>query len=383
MIGASASVTPSRQNHPIGAPAPSRKWRWLRIIPLAAAVGSLVTGLWVGLARLGLVVPGSVHTLAEFHGALMISGFLGTLISLERSVAIGRWWAYTAPALSATGAVALIVGTPALAGYSFLFAGLALMFTSSVVVARQPALFTFSLAVAAACWAGGTLLWINGGNAADVTGWWIGFLILTIAAERLELSRVLSPPRSSQLIFAFAGALIITGLVRGELSALAAPFSGGGLLLATVWLVRHDVAIRTIRLSALPRFSAACLLAGYFWLGVAGLLLVVVPPSSTAFSYDAVVHAVTIGFVLSMIFGHAPIILPAVVGLRVQYSAAAYVPLALLHLSVLLRITGDLFYWIEVRQVSGPATILALACYAAILVIVPPRPNSKSNQRPA
>ena len=379
MIGASASVTPSRQNHPIGAPAPSRKWRWLRIIPLAAAVGSLVTGLWVGLARLGLVVPGSVHTLAEFHGALMISGFLGTLISLERSVAIGRWWAYTAPAFSAFGAVALIVGMPAVAGYSFLFAGLALVFASSVLVARQPALFTFSLAVAAACWAGGTLLWINGVNAPDVTGWWIGFLILTIAAERLELSRVLSPPRSSQLILAFAAALIITGLVRGELGTPAAPFSGGGLLLATVWLVRHDVAIRTIRLSALPRFSAACLLAGYFWLGVAGLLLVVVPPSSTAFSYDAVVHAVTIGFVLSMIFGHAPIILPAVVGLRVQYSATAYVPLALLHISVLLRITADLFEWIEVRTVSGPATVLALACYAAILVIA----RSKSNHRPA
>ena len=379
MIGASASVRPSKQDHSVSPPAPSRKWRWLRIIPLATAVGSLVTGLWVGLARLGVMLPGGAQTLAEFHGALMISGFLGTLISLERSVAIGRWWAYTAPALSAIGAVVLIVGTPAFAGYSFLLACLALTFISSVVVVRQPALFTFSLTAAAACWAGGTLLWINGGNIADVTGWWIGFLILTIAAERLELSRVLSPPRSSQLVFAFAAALIITGLARGEFGAHAAPFTGGGLLLATAWLIRHDVAIRTIRLSAQPRFSAACLLAGYFWLGVAGLLLVVVPPGSTAFSYDAVVHAVTIGFVLSMIFGHAPIILPAVVGLRVQYSAAAYAPLALLHISVLLRIAADLFDWVDVRTVSGPTTVLALACYAAILVIV----RSKSNHRPA
>ena len=163
-------------------------------------------------------------------------------MSLERSVAIGRWWAYTAPALSATGAVALIVERATCAGYAFLFAASPPTFNSSVVVARQPALFTFILAVAAACWAGGTLLWIDGGNVADVTGWWIAFLILTIAAERLELGRVLSPPRSSQLIFAFAAALIIAGLVRGELSGQTAPFSGGGLLLATVWLVRHDVA---------------------------------------------------------------------------------------------------------------------------------------------
>jgi hypothetical protein len=383
MIGASASVRPSKQDHSISPPAPSRKWRWLRIIPLATAVGSLVTGLWVGLARLGVMLPGGAQTLAEFHGALMISGFLGTLISLERSVAIGRWWAYTAPALSAIGAVALIVERPILAGYTFLFAGIALTINSSVVVARQPALFTFILTVAAACWAGGTLIWLSGANTTDITGWWIGFLILTIAAERLELSRVLSPPRSSQLIFAFAAGLIIIGMVRGEFGAPAAPFSGGGLLLTTAWLARHDVALRTIRLSGQPRFSAACLLAGYFWLGVAGLLLLVVPPSSTTFSYDAVVHAVTIGFVFSMIFAHAPIILPAVLGLRIQYSAAAYVSLALLHISVLLRITADLFDWIEVRTISGPATVLAIACYAAILVIVRPRPGSKSNHRVA
>jgi hypothetical protein len=381
MIGASASVT-SKKDRPLRAPTPSSKWRWLRIVPLAAAVGALVTGLWAGLARLG-AAPGGAHTLSEFHGALMISGFLGTLISLERSVAIGRWWAYTAPALSASGAVALIVGGPTLAGYAFLFAGVALMFNSSAIVARQPALFTFILAAAAACWPGGTLLWVNGGNISDVTGWWIGFLILTIAAERLELSRVLSPPRSSQLIFAFAAVLIITGLVRGEFSAQAAPLSGAGLLLATAWLVKHDIALRTVRLSAQPRFSAVCLLAGYFWLGAAGLLLLIVPPNSTAFSYDGAVHAVTIGFVLSMIFGHAPIILPAVVGLRVQYNAAAYVPLALLHFSVLLRITADLFDWIEVRTISGPSTIIALACYAVILLTRPRRPNSESDHRTA
>jgi hypothetical protein len=367
-----------------GAPVASfLKWRWLRVFPLAAAIVSLVTGLWVGLARLGIPAPGVAPALVEFHGALMISGFLGTVISLERAVALARWWAYAAPALSAVGAIAVLAERPAFAGGAFLLAGVALTFNSSVVVARQPALFTVILVVAATCWAGGTLVWINGGNAADVTGWWIAFLILTVAAERLELSRVLSPPRSSQLMFALAVILIIAGTVRGELSAQEAPFSAGGLLLATAWLVRHDVALRTIRLSFQPRFSAACLLAGYFWLSLAGLILLIAPPNSVAFSYDAAIHAVTIGFVLSMIFGHAPIILPAVVGLRVQYSAGAYIPLALLHLSVSLRISADLFDWIEIRTVSGPLTIIALACYATILVTLPRRSKSDSDHRSA
>lgn len=369
MSGASASVASPKPDDPARNAAPSKRWRRLRLIPLTVGASALLTGLWTGLARLGLALPGGMPAVAEFHGALMISGFLGTLISLERAVAIGRWWNYAAPALSAIGAVALVVGAPVFASGVFLLAGIALVINSSTVVARQPALFTVVLAVAAACWVGGTLVWIKGAAAADVAGWWLAFLVLTIAAERLELSRLLSPPRSSQLTFAVAVALIVIGAARGELADDAAPLSGIGLLASTAWLIKHDIALRTIRLSAQPRFSAACLLAGYFWLGFAGLLLLVVPPGTTAFSYDAAVHAITIGFVLSMIFAHAPIILPAVTGFRIRYSAAAYVPLAILHLSVLLRVVADLFEQVELRYFSGPATIAAFAGYAATLII--------------
>jgi len=370
MSGASASAAPPKPDGPIRVPVPSQKWRRLRWIPLAAGAGSLLAGLWVGLARLGLTLPGGTPALAEFHGALMISGFLGTVISLERAVAIGRWWAYLAPALSAIGAVALVVGAPVFASGIFLLAGIALTVDSGTVAARQPALFTVVLTVAAVCWVGGTLVWINGAPAADVAGWGLAFLVLTIAAERLELSRLLSPPRSSQLTFIVAVALIIIGAMRGELAGKAAPFSGVGLLALTLWLVRHDIALRTIRLAGQARFSAACLLAGYFWLGLAGLVLLVAPPGEPALSYDAAVHAIAIGFVLSMIFGHAPIILPAVTGLRIRYSLAVYVPLVVLHLSVLLRIAADLFEHIEMRAFSGPVTIIAFAGYAATLIIV-------------
>ena len=369
MSGASASAAPPKPGGPIRAAAPSEKWRRLRLIPLAFGAGSLLVGLWVGLARLGLTLPGGMPALAEFHGALMISGFLGTVISLERAVAIGRWWGYVAPTLSAIGAAALIVGAPVFAGGAFLLAGIALTFVSATIVVRQPALFTIVLTVAAACWVGGTLVWLEGAPAGYVAGWWLAFLVLTIAAERLELSRLLSPPRSSQLTFIVAIALIIIGVARGELAGETAPFSGVGLLAVTVWLVRHDIALRTIRLSGQARFSAACLLAGYFWLGLAGLVLLVIPPGATVFSYDAAIHAIAIGFVLSMIFGHAPIILPAVIGLRVRYSAAACVPLVVLHLSVLLRIAADLFERVEMRAISGPATIIAFAGYAATLMI--------------
>jgi len=71
---------------------------------------------------------------------------------------------------------------------------------------------------------------------------------------------------------------------------------------------------------------------------------------------------------LSMVVGHAPIILPAVTGVRIQFSRAAYGPLILLHLSVLVRVVSDLVGWINFRAASGILTIIALACYALTLI---------------
>jgi hypothetical protein len=355
-------------------------WRRLRFVPLAFAAAALLAGLWTGLARLGLALPGGTPALAQFHGALMVGGFLGTVISLERAVAIGRPWAYAAPLLSAIGALLLLAGTPPVAALSFLLAGLALTAGSIAVAARQPALFTVALVVAAACWVAGTAAWIMGHSAAEATGWWLAFLVLTVAAERLELSRLLAPPPLSQAIFVLAAALVIVGAARGELAGSAAPFSGFGLFLATCWLFTHDVARRTIRQSGQTRFSATCMLSGYFWLGVAGLMLLLAPPASAAFSYDAAVHAITIGFIFSMIFGHAPIILPAVTGIGVKYSALVYWPLALLHLSVLVRVAADHFAWIELRTGSGLLTLAALAGYAGTLIGVSLARNGKQRR---
>lgn len=81
---------------------------FLRIALAVTAAASLVAGLTGGLARLGVVAP--VGDTADMHGAIMASGFFGTLISLERAVADGRLAALLVPALSAAGAVLLLLG---------------------------------------------------------------------------------------------------------------------------------------------------------------------------------------------------------------------------------------------------------------------------------
>jgi hypothetical protein len=344
-------------------------WRRLRFIALAIAALAMALGLWTGLARLGVALPGGVPPIADLHGALMICGFLGTVISLERAVALARPWSYAAPALSSLGALALIAGLPRLGASAFIAASTVLLLASVVIAVRQLALFTVVLAIGAACWSAGTLQWLIGASTPAVVGWWLDFLVLTIAAERLELSRMASPPRSSQITFAGAVLLLLVGSARAELAEAWAPFTAAGLLLCAAWLLHHDIARRTVRLAGQPRFSAVSILAGHLWLAVVGLWLLIAPAGSAAFSYDAAVHAITIGFVLSMVFGHAPIILPAVSGLRVRCTGYAYVPLALLHASVALRLAGDALERPDLRAAGGIVTAIALVGYALTLAL--------------
>jgi len=104
--------------------APGRKWRRIRFIPLVIGAVAMAFGLWTGLVRIGLSLPGGTFLASELHGAFMIAGFLGTVISLERAVALGRWWAYTAPALSAAGALALIASAPHASALAFILASI-------------------------------------------------------------------------------------------------------------------------------------------------------------------------------------------------------------------------------------------------------------------
>ena len=121
------------------------------------------------------------------------------------------------------------------------------------------------------------------------------------------------------------------------------------------------------------RFMASAMLAGYVWLPVAGLTLIAAPDAT--FGYDLVLHAVLIGFVLSMVFGHALIIFPSITGIRLRYHPSLYLPLGLLHLSVLMRVIGDALELPMLRTSSGPATVLALVAFAASLVVARKSPR--------
>ena len=349
--------------------APSRPdWWWLRLAAFAVVPVALVTGIAGGLGRLAWDVPGGA-SLAALHGPLMISGLFGTVVSLERAVAFGKGWAYLAPILSAVGTIVLLAGASAPVGATlYLAAAGVLAMVSGLIVRGQPAIFTIALLFGALSWGTGSILWLAGEDIPSVVGWWIAFLLLTIAGERLEMSRLLPQLRGSQVLFVISVALIVVGAGMGLDGNAGARLFGLGQLACTIWLLRHDIARRNVRTAGAPRYFAVCMLAGYGWLGVAGAFMVGMPSSGALFRYDLMLHAVLIGFVLSMVFGHALIILPAVTRLKISYSSVLYVPLAILHVSLAMRMIGDLGEWNLPRQWSGIATALAIAAFAAALM---------------
>ena len=139
---------------------------------------------------------------------------------------------------------------------------------------------------------------------------------------------------------------------------------GAGLIVFGAWLLRYDVARRTIRKDGLTRFIAACLLPGYVWLIIGGTLWIGVGGTSTnGFLYDAMYHALFLGFVFSMIFGHAPIIIPAVTPRDIEYRPRFYGHLVLLQLSLVLRVSADLLAAQPVRQWAGLLNVLAVLLF--------------------
>ena len=84
--------------------------------------------------------------------------------------------------------------------------------------------------------------------------------------------------------------------------------------------------------------------------------------------YDAMLHVVFVGFVFAMIFGHAPIIFPAVLNLPGPVQSTFYAPLLALHLSLLLRAIGDLAGWSPGRQWGGLLNVMAVLLFLGKLV---------------
>lgn len=286
-----------------------------RLIVVIPAAAVLVLGLDAGLLLLGLPMPVIAPRLADLHAPLLVFGFVGTLVSLERAVALRSSAAYAAPALLVAGVALCLSPAPEAAGRVLVTAGLAAhALQYAAIWRRQPMTATAVQACGAVCALVAGIAWTGG---------------------------------------------------------VGSPVG---------WLVRFDIARAAVKTSALPRYVAACLLTGYGWLTVAGVGWLLGGARIEGRVYDATTHAIFLGFVITVIMAHAPLILPAVLRVRIPYSPALFVPVALLQAALLARVVGgDAWGSPALLRAGGIGAAVAIALFAltAATLSVRSRPTTK------
>ncbi len=330
---------------------------WL-LLPAGA---SLLGGVDAGLVLLGAPAPVSDTRLGDIHGPLMVLGFLGTLIALERASALRSLWGYAAPALLGLGGLGLLAPVPRTLGQVLLLDGAVLLLVVLVALwgrRRDDTVLVEALGAVLAALA--VLLWVRVEDGV-VVPLLAGFVVLTITAERVELARLHLAGGAGRTL-----AQLSVLVAAAALSTVLAPAGGSRafgvvLVVLVAWLGPRDVAVRLVHGTGLPRFAATSMLMGYVWLGFAGSAWVVLgATTTTARGHDLVVHAVFLGFAMSMVLAHAPVILPAVLRRAVPYRPLFWMPLALLHVSLTVRVAGDVSGVHPLTVAGGVGTAIAL-----------------------
>ena len=344
-------TAPFRSAHPAG---------------LMLAIGGLALGGGAALLMPDLTVPaGDV-----VHGPVLVLGFVGTLVALERAIALRVRWALLAPGCALLGGLVLLAVGPAPLGQVMLATGgVVLLMTHVAHWRRQPSVALLGQAAGAFAWYAATLLWLGGFSVAETVPWLVGFVAFTFAGKRLEFA-----PAHAQPWFLAVLLGLLTGLLATTLWPASGPYLFGLALLALVaWLVVYDVARHVIRATGLPRYVAVGLLGGYGWLAFAGLLWAGAGPVAEGPRYDVTLQAVFIGFALSMVVAHVPVTLPLLLSRPLPYHPTLYLPLVLLHLTLLIRLGAHLLDLATVVRWSGVGAIVTVVAFLACVVTLAAR----------
>ena len=338
--------------------------RWAVAAVALMAILNLLGAVGGGLVRLGSLSaqgfgPTGAHAIAA-HGAVMMAGFFGALIALERVVALrrglwvpvlaalGGWLGWGAGLWTASG-VLWVVSASGLV-WLYVWAGSNRAMSLPLAVEASGAL---ALVVANAAFAMGQM------DAARIG--WSAFLVLTIAGERRELTRLMKLPdwasKAFLMVWAGAVAAVLLALWRPGVATVLWWIT---MALLAAWLLRWDVATRQWRARGWAGHTAICLVVGYVWLATGSVLGLM--------GQTVAWHALWLGFVMAMVFGHAPIMLPALAGWRPEPTRWALLPLAVLGASLALRVGASVTGWAAGLSMAGAGHALAFVLFGAVMV---------------
>lgn len=333
---------------------------------------ALLGGLNGALMLLDVPAPLGWLRLRDGHGVILVIGFVGTLIALERAVALRTRWGFSSPLLLGVGALLVMSPAPFWIGRVLWIGGSMMLVAVYVPLWRRHADATVIVQLeAAGMMAAATVLWWREVDPAVFLPWLVGFVVLTIAAERIELARIGTfdkdaLAKADTFLLGFAHAFTLAALGAVLWPRIGTVALGLVILGLVTWLWNTDVARKLVKASGAQRYMAACLLSGYVWLFIAGVVWMATGHSDSGPAYDAVIHSVFLGFTMTMIMAHAPVILPAVIRQPLPYRSYMYGPLVLLHIGLVLRVLiGDAFDIEMLHRIGGVLNVIALLAFVA------------------
>lgn len=339
------------------------------IFPLV--IGALLLGISGGANRLGdmtWIVPGAgLH-----HGVLMVGGFLGTLISLERAMVMkNKWWLLVVFLNGFSIPVMLLPGWSIFASYLQLLGSIGLVSMMYFQSVRHPFAYQYIMSFGAISWMIGNIVVIKTGFIPAAVPWWIGFLLFTIVGERLELSKFLPIPSYAKNILYVLLVLFFIGMWM--------PFHQSGnwvmgfsAIFIAFWLLHFDMAKIAAKKDKQFKYIGVGLKVGYVWLVLNGLTLCFF--NGHPLFYDLYLHTFFLGFAFSMIWAHAPIIFPMILSTQEKpYHPILWIGWTVFQLSLLGRLGAALMKLPEWRTFFGVInglTIIAMFVMMATIVII-------------
>jgi len=363
-VGIDAPTGPPNMRIPLRIPA--RRSTGAHSLLLPAGVAALLLGLVGGLARVGVAAQFAPESTVAWHGPLILFGFLGVLVAVERAVALRRPWAFSAPLLGCSGTLLLVTGSP-VEVVAIIWTCAALVAATAVFALdrREPSLANRCMLASCLAWTIGVALWGTGASLATLLPWWASFLVLMIVGERIQFGK-LYYLRHAALTVTVLATLLLTGAMLAVADARPGTAVAGAAMLALgAWLVVVDVT-RRVRRPGLLWYVSVGLAAAYAWLIVTGTIWLVLAPTTGGPGLDAAIHALFQGFVMGMVLAHAPMIFPAVTGRRMPFHRIFHAPLGLLQVGMVARVGGDLLVRPDLARTGSTMTAAALTLFLVV-----------------
>ncbi len=335
------------------------------ILPLALI--SMLMGLYVGFVRIGWNFPINENLPISHHGILMTGSFLGTLISVERVATLKTRWTWAIPLLMASSIIFIIFQQNNVAFYALLIGSIGYLYISfqnyQTYKMKGDVLMLIGAIFQVIAF---TVFIITHSYPMAFAGWML-YMIFTIVGERLNLSRFLPVPQSvvKELYF-WLGLITVSSFLYHFGFAIVVSIGLWGI---AQWLIRNDIALIIIKKHGHYRFLGFALLGAYAWLFITGAVGFI--KTDNYFLYDALLHSFFVGFVMMMILAHAPIIFPSLLHIKITpYHPIMYVWLFALHVSLLLRIYGDLQMDFYIRKMGGLLNGLSFVAYLLTITVL-------------